>query len=250
MLTTLSPKIGKDLPFGYLEGTTSYRDDKGNLLINPATGGMIENTLEQSIVGNPNPDYKLGITNSLSYKGLSLGILFDMTKGGDIYSTTISSLLGRGVTRDTENRNNTYIIPGVYGDPATGKPILDANGNTIPNATRLTQNDLWFSPEPTLGQTFAINTATEWNVYDATTYRLREITLAYKIPKSLFQKLPVGSLTVSLSGRNLWYFAPNVPKYTNFDPEVNSYGANSTQGIELSAAPTTKRYGFNLVATF
>jgi hypothetical protein len=41
-----------------------------------------------------------------------------------------------------------------------------------------------------------------------------------------------------------------MPKYTNFDPEVNSFGSTSTQGIELSAAPTTKRYGINLAVTF
>jgi hypothetical protein len=41
-----------------------------------------------------------------------------------------------------------------------------------------------------------------------------------------------------------------MPKYTNFDPEVNSFGSTSVQGIELSAAPTTKRFGFNVNVTF
>jgi hypothetical protein len=41
-----------------------------------------------------------------------------------------------------------------------------------------------------------------------------------------------------------------MPKYTNFDPEVNSFGSLSVQGIELSAAPTTRRFGANLVITF
>ena len=44
--------------------------------------------------------------------------------------------------------------------------------------------------------------------------------------------------------------APNVPKYTNFDPEVNSFGSSNVQGIELSAAPTTRRFGFNVSVTF
>jgi hypothetical protein len=211
---------------------------------------MMEDLVDQHMIGNPNPDFKLGVTNTLSYKGIALGVLFDMTKGGDIYSVTLSSELGRGVTRDTEDRDGAFIIPGVYGDPNTGKAILDDNGNTIPNTTRLTQNDLWFSPNATLGQTFATNTATEWNVYDATVYRLREVSLSYDIPKSLFKKAPIGSIRVSASARNLWYIAPNVPKYSNFDPEVNSYGASSTQGIELSASPTTRRYGFNLSVTF
>jgi hypothetical protein len=135
------------------------------------------------------------------------------------------------------------VIPGVYGDPNTQTAILNG-GKTIPNQTRITTNDLYF------GNTFAINSATEWNIYDATVYRLREVTLGYEVPKKIFNKLPVGSMTITITGRNLWYSAPNFPKYTRFDPEVNSFGSSSTQGIELSGAPTTKRYGINLNVTF
>ena len=67
---------------------------------------------------------------------------------------------------------------------------------------------------------------------------------------SVFKKLPIGSLTLSVTGRNLWYYAPGVPKGTNFDPEVGTYGSTAIQGLELSAAPTTKRIGINLNVTF
>lgn len=247
---TVSTYLEPGLPFGYLRGTKSLRDDEGNLLINPATGGLIEDQSQEYLVGNPNPDFKLGINNVVSYKGFTLTALFDWTKGGDMYSVTNSSLLGRGVSKDTEMREYNAIIPGVYGDPNTGQPILDGSGNKIPNQTRLTVNDLYFSPDPTLGQTFAINTASEWNVYDATVYRLREVSLAYELPQSLFNNFFVKGITVSVTGRNLWHLAPNFPKYSNFDPEVSSFGSSSSQGVELSAAPTTRRYGFNLVARF
>jgi TonB-linked SusC/RagA family outer membrane protein len=247
--SNINPYLEPGLPFGYLRGNKVFRDSAtGALLINPATGGMIVKQ-DQEMVGDPNPDFKLGITNTLSYKGFFLSFLFDMTQGGDIYSVTVSSLLGRGVTKDTRDRLGNWIIPGVYGDPATGKAILNG-GKTIPNTTSITTNDLYFSPNSLNGATFAINTATEWNVYDATVYRLRELTLGYEVPRKLFKKVPIGSATITLTGRNLWYLAPNFPKYTNFDPEVNSFGATSTQGIELSAAPTTKRFGVNLKVTF
>ena len=97
---------------------------------------------------------------------------------------------------------------------------------------------------------FAINAASEWEVFDATVYRLREVVLGYDLPKSVYKNIPIQRINLSLSGRNLWYMAPNVPKYTRFDPEVNSFGATSTQGIELSAAPTTRRFGFNLLVSF
>ena len=243
VLTDISPYLEPGKPFGYLRGTKNYRDELGNLLIDPGTGLLIPNP-EPEMVGDPNPDFKMGIGTTLSYKGAFLSAHFDWTQGGDIYSVTINSLLGRGVTKDTEDREHTWVIPGYYGDPNTGKPILDANGNKIPNTTQVTTNDLYF------GNSFAINSETEFNIYDATVYRFRDLTIGYELPKKLLNKTPFGNVIVSISGQNLWYFAPNVPKYTKFDPEVNSFGSTTTQGIELSAAPTTRRFGVNLKLTF
>jgi hypothetical protein len=247
--TNFGAYLEPGMPYGYLRGTKVLRDSaSGAILINPATGGMIVSN-DLGSLGDPNPDFRLGITNAFSYKGIFLSALFDMTKGGVINSATVSSMLGRGVTLDTKDRLANWIIPGVYGDPATGKAILDG-GKTIPNATSITTNDLYFSPNAQSGATFAINTAAEWNTYDATVYRLREVALGYEFPKSLFQRLPIGSAVITFTGRNLWFLAPNFPRYTNFDPEVSSFGATAVQGIELSAAPTTKRYGVNLKVTF
>ncbi|HZG26462.1 MAG TPA: SusC/RagA family TonB-linked outer membrane protein, partial [Chitinophagaceae bacterium] len=78
VLTELSPYLEAGQPFGYLRGTRSLRDEQGNLLINQATGQLI-NAPEQGLIGNPNPDYKMGITNTFNYKGVFLGVLFDMT---------------------------------------------------------------------------------------------------------------------------------------------------------------------------
>jgi hypothetical protein len=235
-------------PFGYLRGQVADRTEDGQLLIDKTTGWIIE-ALDQDFVGDPNPDFKLGITNGFTYKGFNLSALFDFTKGGDFYSNAIYSLLGRGVTLDTKDREALWVIPGVYGDANTHQPIL-SSGKTIPNQTRISTNDLFFA-NGTQGGSFAINSADEFNVYDATVYRLREISLGYSLPKTVISRLKVVSdISVSLSGRNLWYFAPNVPKYTNYDPEINSYGSSTIQGIELDAAPTTKRYGFNINVTF
>ncbi|MEO8962774.1 MAG: SusC/RagA family TonB-linked outer membrane protein, partial [Ginsengibacter sp.] len=103
---TIQTYLEPGLPFGYLYGTKVDRTADGLPLINPATGMMIE-SLEPGYAGNPNPDYKLGITNAISFKGFNLSFLFDMTQGGDIYSVTIASLLGRGVTLDTKDRDNS-----------------------------------------------------------------------------------------------------------------------------------------------
>lgn len=234
-------------PFGIFYGSRFARDDQGNFVINKSGGGVIAD-LENGYIGDPNPDFRIAFINTLSYKGWSLGAQFDWKEGGDISSSTINNLLGRGVTRDTEDRENSYIIPGFYGNSSTGEPILDAQGNKIPNTTQLSMNELYFSPAG--GNTFAINSVDEASIYDGTVYRLRELSLGYSVPSNFLDKTPFASLEVRAVGNNLWYFAPNVPEYTNFDPEVTGYGSTRLQGIEVQSAPTAKRYGIRLNASF
>ena len=173
--------VKKGEPLGVFVGSSNYRDDNGNLLIDRSTGQLIRDN-EQKVIGDPNIDFRLGITNTFRYKGLSLRVFFDWREGGDVYSNTIASLLGRGVTKDTQDREGTYIIPGVYGDPNTGLPMLDGSGNPIPNTTAINKNNLYF------GESFAINSSDEMKIYDGTTYRLREVSLNYSLPEKWFEK--------------------------------------------------------------
>ncbi len=242
----ITPVIEPGEPYGILRGSVSARDEEGNLLIDP-TDGMLFPALEFAKVGNPNPDYLLGVTNTFTWKGLSLRALVDYRKGGDIYTTTVERLLGRGVTKDTEDREAPRIVPGFLGDPNTGQPLLDENGNKIPNTIQVSMNDLYFQNG---GGSFGINAEDEWSVYDGTVIRLREVSLGYALPQSILENTPFGTLSLTFTGRNLWYHAPNFPEHTNFDPEVNGFGSTNTQGIEYASAPTTRRFGVNLQVTF
>ncbi len=247
--------IEAGLPFGYLRGSYSARSADGHLLINP-TSGMPFADPNLGMIGDPNADFKLGFSNSFSYKGIQLDVLFDMTKGGDFTTETISSMLGRGVTKDTEDREKSRVITGIYGNPTpvTGAdglnryvPLL-VNGVAVPNQTKVTTNDLYFTQGT--GASFATNGAGEYAIFDGTVYRLREISLGYSLPKKLVNKLKLANVTVSVSGRNLWYLAPNVPKYTRFDPDFNSVVSGNAQGVDGGGAPSSKRYGVNLNITF
>ncbi|UOQ52857.1 outer membrane beta-barrel protein [Hymenobacter cellulosivorans] len=241
----VQPILMPGQPFGVLYGSNVDRDDQGNVLIDPTTGRMIP-ALNPKIIGNPNPQFLMGFVNQFTFKGITLNTLIDYRKGGSIYSTTLQSELGRGVTRDTEDRDQLYIIKGVQGDPITHLPLRDADGNTIPNNRAISLNDYYFGTGSA-----GIGGTAEQSIYDATTVRLREVTLGYDLPKSLLEKTPFGVINVSLSGRNLYWYSPNIPKYTNFDPEVNTYNsASSAQGIEFTNSPSTRRYGINLRVTF
>lgn len=242
---SVTPKLIPGKPYGILTGTVNLKDDEGNFLIDPATGLLIQST-DLRVIGDPNPDFILGITNTFRYKGFSLSVLVDYKHGGDIYSNTATFLLGRGVTTDTQDREGTFIVPGVYGDTNTGEPIL-VDGNKVPNTTQVLLNDIYFQ---TAGGSFAINSSDENNVWDGSVVRLREVGLGFEFPKALLEKTPFGSASLSVTGRNLWYNAPNFPKGTNYDPEANSFGASNVQGVEYTTVPSVKRFGFNLRVTF
>ena len=241
------PTLKPGLPYGFLRGTVIARDDEGNMLINPNSGAYIEND-ELGDLGDPYPDFKTAINNTFSYKGITLNVLFDARVGGILISGPASDMLGRGVTKDTEDRLGSRILPGVLGDPNTLEPILDGNGNKIQNTLQLSENDLWFSPSE--GNTFSMNSVAEFQAFDATVFRLSEISLGYDLPKKWLQNTFIGSANISLIARNLWYFAPGFPKYSNYDPGSNAFGSGNVQGIDRESAPSTRRIGLNARLTF
>ena len=231
-------------PLGVIKGSFAVRDTKGNLMINPTTGNIISSSdigLDDKIIGNPNPNWKMTNRNTFSFKGFALSSQFEYTHGGDIASTTITKLLRRGVTTDTEDRDGTYIIPGFLADPSNGQPILDSNGNKIPNNIQQGLNEIYFLNY--------VDTS-EQQIFDGSVFRLREVSLSYELPRDLLKNTPIGSISFTLLGQNLWYLAPNVPKGTNFDPEVISTGVGNGLGLDYMTTPTSKKYGFNIKLTF
>ncbi len=231
------------LPFGQILGSDILRDEETGLpLINPESGLMIDDPTLR-IIGDPNPNFQMTFTNRFSWKGLSLSFQIDYTDGGDLFSFSTAQSIGRGVAAFTEDREWSRVITGFLGDPETGQPLLDESGNKIPNNIAVTANEFFFIDG--VGSAGA----DVHNVYDATVIRLRSITLAYSFPNSILSKTPFGSASISFSGRNLWYNAPNFPEGMNIDPEISSL-LGGTTGLDFSTVPTTKRYGVNLRVTF
>lgn len=221
-------------PLGVIQGSYAVRDDQGNFLINPANGELLissEIGLPDRLIGNPIPDWTLTTINSFSYKGFTLSAQLEYTQGGNTFSDTAENLVERGVTRDTENRDGSFILPGVYGDTGTGLPLLDANGQTIPNTIQLNSNRTVFSN---------YYNADDLSLFDTTLFRIREVALAYSLDGKK-NNLPFDTVTFTLSGRNIFYKAPNYPEFTNIDPEVDSGD---------TTIPSTKRYSFGLNISF
>tara|TARA_R110001606_G_scaffold221776_2_gene369603 strand:+ start:27911 stop:31216 length:3306 start_codon:yes stop_codon:yes gene_type:complete len=231
-------------PYGQIFGTSNARDDEGTLLIDKNTGLPFP-TQTSGIIGDPNPDFTLGWTNTFSFKGVTLKALIDWKQGGDFYSFTAASLMLRGQLQNSVDREGLRVVPGVYGSNQTYEAVLDENGNKIRNTTPITAFDSHFS------NGWGAYGQDEVNVYDGTVIRLRELSLGYSLPKSILENTPFGRASISLTGRNLWFNAPNVLEGLNLDPEQLTTTADSNQqGFEYGSTPTTRRYGFNVSLSF
>lgn len=219
-----------DQPLGVLQGNYVQRDPKSGLQIVDANGYFLASS-GIGLIGDPNPLYKLTGMSTLSYKSISFRMQWDYSRGGDMFSNTVRTLLSRGVTRDTDfDRALPYIIPNTVKQDGTPNDIQQSVDNIYFNA-------YGFGP----------NSVTVW---DATVIRLREISLAYALPANWLKKTPFGSASLSVSANNLWYLAPNFPKYTRFDPESNSLGVSNARGIDLFAGPSSRRIGASLKIQF
>jgi len=218
---------------GTIVGDAIGRDANGNFLVN-AGGSYVtvsqDNDGNVPIIGDAVPDYTMNFINTLRYKNWNLGFQINHTKGGDILSSTIAVLLGRGLIVETEDRLNTYILPGV--NQTTG----ETNTTQINNSTYFFSN-LLFGP-------------TETRIYDASVLRLQELSLGYTFPDKFLDKTPFGSLTVTAQGFNLWYDAYNTPDGANFDPNVQGVGIGNGRGFDFINGPSSRRYGISIKASF
>ena len=233
------------MPYGIMEGSTIARDygsldgldhtqvhSDDRLNYTPfldANGGYTY--LGTGMIGDPQPDFVYGVTNTLSYKWATVRVQFDHQVGGDMFTTTVSTMTGRGILGNTGfDRFVPVITSGLKLD---GTP---------------------FTKQTTANQHYWPNTGVfydEQSVYDASTMRLREVSLSLVAPKSFLNGTPFGNASLTLSAQNLWHLAYNTPKDSNFDPEVSSYGTgNNVRGFDEMTGPTAKKYGATLSLTF
>ncbi len=223
--------------YGVIFSTYYKRDDQGRMII--GTSGLpIVSSGTNSVkkIGNPNPKFTMGITNTFSYKAFSLSFLVDGRYKGDLLSRTLGDLRINGVSAETAeyprfNKDGTiakpYIFPGVL-----------ENGQ--PNNIYVTAQDYW-----SLRGKYV---AWEGYVRDASFIKLRELTISYNVPRSFLSKTKVISgLQLSAYGRNLFTYAPHFP---DLDPEQNLQGVSNSTGLEFGIQPVAKTMGGTVRITF
>ncbi|WP_419213876.1 SusC/RagA family TonB-linked outer membrane protein [Maribacter sp. X9] len=221
-------------PFGVILGSRVLRDPEGNRVVTSTGDYASENGLFE--IGDPNADWRLNVSNGFTFKNFNLNVDVSYRHGGDVYSNTISALVGRGLTTDTQDRVSTFILPGVKNIGTNASPSYVENDIQINNSDYYFTN-VAFGPR-------------ELQIYDGSTIRLREVSLGYSIPKKMLEKTPFGTLSVTFSGQNLWFRGINTPKGVNFDPENLGVGVGNALGFDFINSPGSRRYGMSVKATF
>jgi TonB-linked SusC/RagA family outer membrane protein len=226
-------------PYGVILGTAALRSPSGQRVVRN-NDGLYAVDPDLKIIGNPNPMWNASFINTLSYGGFAFNFQFDYRFGGDMYASTPSATIGRGVVEEGNNPlDQLYILPGVRQNgvnPADNKPIY------VKNDIQITASDYGFNTQ--------FNGIDETAIFDASFVRLREVSLSYDFPKTIFKKTPVKAASIQLNGNNLWFNAYNVPKNVNFDPEVLSTGVGNGFGFDYLTGPSARRYGVSLRVTF
>ena len=192
-------------------------------------------------LGNYNPDWLGGISNTFTFKGVTLGVLFDIRSGGEVYSHTQTvGREGGQISETLEGRADGYDL-NVTGNGVIGEGVVkNADGTFSANNVKLSARE-WHSSY-TLGRRLI-----EGVIYDASFVKLREARIGYTFPNRMWGKAPIRDLSISIVGRNLalWTEVPHI------DPETSSTsGGTVIPGVESVALPSTRSWGFNLNCRF
>ncbi|NBB88626.1 MAG: SusC/RagA family TonB-linked outer membrane protein [Bacteroidetes bacterium] len=198
-------------------------------------------------LGNYNPDFMMGFTNTFTFKNFSLRALVDWRHGGVVFSRTL--LIGgtSGMMKETaeyDRETQTFIagqtkVTGVETLNRTGYKLDEETGQYVENDVAVSARDFYWSQMNRGNE--------EVGMYDASFVKLRELSLGYALPERLVSRIGLQKLNFSIVGRNLLLFTEN----PHFDPETFSYNGNQmVPGVEDMATPSTRSIGFSLNVTF
>lgn len=254
--------------YGTLFGTSYVRDANGNVVVD--ANGLPKISTTNKTLGKFTPDWTGGISNTFSYRSLSLSFLIDASVGGSIFSNTNKTGKYTGVLantlsgRDAEHGGLWYYTDAMgnnvrlsespsYSVSSDGLYYAQVNGQS----TRVYQDGIMVEGVTESGSKneevvsaekyyHRIYSIAEANVYDASYVKLREVALSYRLPRLWTQKLHLQEVSVTLTGRNLWTIYKSVP---NIDPE-SALTTGNAQGVEAYSLPTTRSFGVNLSVKF
>lgn len=172
---------------------------------------------DRTIIGNTNPDFIVGLTNSFSYKNFNLSFFFQGVFGNDIF-----------------NGN-----------------LMDVTLNSIGNIPRFAYDGRWTPENPEAASWPKVNNGytREWlvsnrYVKDGSYVRLKSLSFGYDFKKPF---KGIETLNVFATANNVF----TITKYNWFDPDVNSFGGDaSRRGVDIHAYPTSRTVSLGVKVGF
>jgi TonB-linked SusC/RagA family outer membrane protein len=204
-------------------GNAIYRDLDKN-------GTIDEN--DKTVIGNANPKYIFGMTNSFSYRNFTLDIFLQGMQGNQVFNAT--RVLSEGMT-DGKSQSAAVLRRWTTPGQVTNIPRQSLNDPGIPDPT---YNSLISSRY----------------VEDGAYLRVKSITLAYNLPGNIISKLKMSRCQIYITSENLFTFTG----YSGFDPEVSSFAAsgnsnslkNIAPGVDFGTYPQSRDFLFGLNISF
>lgn len=210
----------------------------GDIKFKDLNGDGIINTEDQTIIGDPNPDFTFGFNNSFSYGPFDLGIYLTGSYGADILN--YSRVVIEGQTSIYNNQAATVFDRAQIGlrDPA-GSDFDPANVYLLNEGTSM--------PRPTTTDNNRNNRMSDRFIEDGSYIRLQNVKLAYTLPTLLTRRFRIERLRVYLNAQNLHTFT----NYSGYDPEIGAFNQDPLrQNIDMGRYPTPRVITFGLDVDF
>ncbi|MCM1348805.1 MAG: SusC/RagA family TonB-linked outer membrane protein [Firmicutes bacterium] len=209
------------------------RNENGSIWLSKNTGTPQLSPRNYVYLGNMNSKFQLGWSNTVTWKDLSLYFLINGRIGGKTISLTEAYLDNAGMSKRSGEARLAAEANNIYWTSADGsvsKPGMYIGETVVPI-------DEYYKTVG--GQIFASD-----YVYNATNFRLAELSLGYTL-RNLF-KGAIKSLNLSFVGRNLFFIYKDSP----VDPEISLSTKNGMGGVDVFNLPSTRSYGINLKLEF
>ncbi len=221
-------KVRQGSRIGELWSFDYQRSPDGQMIIGTNGYPALDQT-KTIVMGNAMPDWLGGVTNTFTWKGLSLGFLLEMRHGGDVVDLAEVNSVRNGMTYLTGQRYERVIFKGVN---------RNADGTFVPNAREVVLDDNFYR---TGSQFFNWGGFT---IQDGSWFRLRNANISYALPKNIVNKTPFkGGIRFNLTGTNLYLNTP----FRGYDPEALSFGSGTNLiGFVGRNAPSTRSFQFGV----
>lgn len=253
-------------PMGDIYAHPVKTDAQGRNIVGPNGIYQLDGD-KWEVYGNALPDFEGGFINNLTFGGVSLDIITDFSVGGAIMPTGVFWLTSRGLTEesltamDAESGGLRYYVNGdgqgvatsgdrgpngeqVFNDGILQEGVL-ANGETN---TNIISQARYYNAAYNWGGPQYGNSRYDLYINENNWWKVRELSLGFRIPKAVASKIGMQNARISAFGRNLFFLYRSIK---DIDPEQTTSGTRWYQNVNNAGNnPSFRSFGVQLNATF